>query len=280
MVAYAPICAATVGTCCSIRGDRVRPLQPSLRRAAHRPRRDRPIIHRGSGRCSCTSCGTMTFGEELPGKSLDDLTNEPGNSLMSTVIPPSTSAPPRAPDPGAPTRALVLGCAIDRLDMAETLERCDELIAPADSPSTWRSTPPSSSPRRTTRTAGIIDRCELVSADGQAVVWASRLLGDPLPERVAGIDLMHALFALAERRFSRLHPRSQARRARAGPASIWRGIPHLTLAGYRDGYFDRSQDAAWPTGARRPARTSSSWRCPRRARSTSSGAGPAIARPS
>ena len=46
----------------------------------------------------------------------------------------------------------------------------------------------------------IVEACELVSADGQAVVWASRLLGDPLPERVAGIDLMQELFALAERR--------------------------------------------------------------------------------
>ena len=31
--------------------------------------------------------------------------------------------------------------------------------------------------------------CELITADGQAVVWASRLLGDPLPERIAGIAL-------------------------------------------------------------------------------------------
>ena len=35
-----------------------------------------------------------------------------------------------------------------------------------------------------------IERCELITADGQPVVWASRLLGDPLPSRVAGIDLM------------------------------------------------------------------------------------------
>src|SRR5690348_12759595 len=44
----------------------------------------------------------------------------------------------------------------------------------------------------------ITARCDLVTADGQGIVWASRLLGDPLPERVAGIDLMHALFARAE----------------------------------------------------------------------------------
>jgi DNA-binding NarL/FixJ family response regulator len=42
--------------------------------------------------------------------------------------------------------------------------------------------------------------CDLISVDGQAVVWASRLLGQPVPERVAGIDLMLELLALAERR--------------------------------------------------------------------------------
>ncbi len=34
---------------------------------------------------------------------------------------------------------------------------------------------------------------DLVLADGMAVVWASRLLGQPLPERVAGIDLMFGM---------------------------------------------------------------------------------------
>ncbi len=32
-----------------------------------------------------------------------------------------------------------------------------------------------------------------IYADGMSVVWASKLLGDPLPERVAGIDLMHGI---------------------------------------------------------------------------------------
>lgn len=38
---------------------------------------------------------------------------------------------------------------------------------------------------------------DLVLADGMPVVWAARWLGDPLPERVAGSDLMPALCAAA-----------------------------------------------------------------------------------
>ena len=41
--------------------------------------------------------------------------------------------------------------------------------------------------------------CDMLLADGQSVVWAGRILGRPLPERVAGIDLFEALLELADR---------------------------------------------------------------------------------
>ena len=34
---------------------------------------------------------------------------------------------------------------------------------------------------------------DIILADGISIVWASQLLGRPLPERVAGIDLMHGM---------------------------------------------------------------------------------------
>jgi len=43
----------------------------------------------------------------------------------------------------------------------------------------------------------IVDGCELITADGQSVVWASRMLGDPLPARVAGIDNAGQINALS-----------------------------------------------------------------------------------
>ena len=39
----------------------------------------------------------------------------------------------------------------------------------------------------------IVNSCDIVNADGLPVVWASRLLGKSLPERVAGIDLFNRL---------------------------------------------------------------------------------------
>jgi len=44
----------------------------------------------------------------------------------------------------------------------------------------------------------VIRECDLVSADGISAVWASRLLGRPVPERVAGVR--GPLFRLFPRR--------------------------------------------------------------------------------
>ncbi|GGO18310.1 hypothetical protein GCM10011574_42860 [Microbispora bryophytorum] len=46
----------------------------------------------------------------------------------------------------------------------------------------------------------LIDAAELAVADGMPLVWASRLLGRPLPERVTGADLIWSLSAAAAAR--------------------------------------------------------------------------------
>jgi N-acetylglucosaminyldiphosphoundecaprenol N-acetyl-beta-D-mannosaminyltransferase len=53
---------------------------------------------------------------------------------------------------------------------------------------------------RSARVRGAFDQCELVLADGMPLVWASRLLGTPLPARVAGSDLVWSLSEAAARR--------------------------------------------------------------------------------
>ncbi|WP_432926370.1 WecB/TagA/CpsF family glycosyltransferase [Microbispora sp. CA-135349] len=46
----------------------------------------------------------------------------------------------------------------------------------------------------------LIDAAELAVADGMPLVWASRLLGHPLPERVTGADLIWSLTGAAAAR--------------------------------------------------------------------------------
>ncbi len=85
--------------------------------------------------------------------------------------------------------------------------------------------------------------CDMVLADGQAVVWASRILGAPLPERVAGVDLFMKLLAVAEQRGDRVYflgarPEVLARMLeQAG-----RLFPGLLVAGSHDGYYQAGQE--------------------------------------
>ncbi len=89
----------------------------------------------------------------------------------------------------------------------------------------------------------IVGACELVTADGQPVVWASRLLGDPLPERVAGIDLMYELFALAERRGFRVFILgAKADVLDQARTKLLARHPRLQLVGARDGYFSHDEE--------------------------------------
>lgn len=54
--------------------------------------------------------------------------------------------------------------------------------------------------RRDQDCADLISRARLVVADGMPLIWASRVAGRPLPERVAGSGLVETLSALAARR--------------------------------------------------------------------------------
>jgi N-acetylglucosaminyldiphosphoundecaprenol N-acetyl-beta-D-mannosaminyltransferase len=46
----------------------------------------------------------------------------------------------------------------------------------------------------------LIDEADMVVADGKPLVWASRLAGEPLPERVAGSDLIWSISEAASHR--------------------------------------------------------------------------------
>ncbi len=49
-----------------------------------------------------------------------------------------------------------------------------------------------------------VNESDLINADGQSIVWASKVLGKPLKERVAGIDLMEKLVHLANQKEYRI----------------------------------------------------------------------------
>ncbi len=77
---------------------------------------------------------------------------------------------------------------------------------------------------------------DMTLADGVGIVWASRVLGCPVPERVAGYDFLLALLARFTGRVFLLGGRPGVA-GEAGEA-IRRRFPAVTVCGCLDGYFD------------------------------------------
>lgn len=85
---------------------------------------------------------------------------------------------------------------------------------------------------------------DLVIADGAAVVWASRLLGRPLPERVTGIDLMMGMLARGAKRGHRFYCLGATEEVSATVAArMAEQFPGAVLAGRHHGYFKAEEDA-------------------------------------
>lgn len=141
-------------------------------------------------------------------------------------------------------RQQVLSVVVDNLDMTETVERvasfvadgqphqhvvvnADKIVKAAKDPAL----------------AKIIADCDLVNADGMPVLWAARALGQPLKERVTGIDLFFRLLAEAEQRGWRVYflgAREEVLREVERRAT--QRHPRLQLAGVRNGYWSANEE--------------------------------------
>jgi N-acetylglucosaminyldiphosphoundecaprenol N-acetyl-beta-D-mannosaminyltransferase len=89
-----------------------------------------------------------------------------------------------------------------------------------------------------------VERARWVVADGQPLVWASRLGPRPIPERVAGVDVMGALCARAVRDgFGVYLLGGTDETVQAAAAALARHYPGLTISGAASGYFS-PRDAA------------------------------------
>ena len=83
----------------------------------------------------------------------------------------------------------------------------------------------------------------IINADGQAVVWASKLLGAPLPERVAGIDLMEKLVQMAhEKKYKIFFFGAKETVVKAVVDKYTAQYSSSIIAGYRNGYYSKNEE--------------------------------------
>lgn len=162
---------------------------------------------------------------------------------------PEVVARRREPDPFARAPALFAGVAVANLTQDETvdfIERCIRekrlrrmavvnaaILLDAEKNADFRA---------------VLQESDLVTADGMAVVWASRLsarFGGRLIERVTGPDTVTALAARAARFGWRLYLLgAQPGVAERAAHRLRRDFPGLRIVGCHDGYFDRDRSDA------------------------------------
>lgn len=88
-----------------------------------------------------------------------------------------------------------------------------------------------------------VNESDIINADGQAVVWASKFLGKPLKERVAGIDLMTNLVELSNEKDYKIFFLGAKEEVVTSVVKIYseKYSPNI-IAGYRNGYFKKNDE--------------------------------------
>ena len=141
-------------------------------------------------------------------------------------------------------RITMMGCQIDNLSMEETLQTVEGFI---------QSGKPHQhvvvnvdklvKAERDAELRRIINECALINVDGMPVVWASRLLGKPLKERVAGVDLFEALMRRSADKQWRVYLLGAREEVVSEVKRLYEmKYPGLTVAGYRNGYWSAEEE--------------------------------------
>lgn len=80
--------------------------------------------------------------------------------------------------------------------------------------------------------------CDMINIDGMGVVWGARLMGIPVPERVAGVDLFERLLRMSEERDLPIFLLGAADTVVTRVVEVVsERYPKLRVAGFHHGYF-------------------------------------------
>lgn len=89
----------------------------------------------------------------------------------------------------------------------------------------------------------VVKSANLVTADGEGIVWACRVAGCPVPERVTGIDLMLRLVNRAAREGWKVFLLGAAPGvAEEAADELRKNNPHLQVVGTHHGYFKEEEE--------------------------------------
>ncbi|WP_231512114.1 WecB/TagA/CpsF family glycosyltransferase [Paucibacter sp. KBW04] len=143
-------------------------------------------------------------------------------------------------------RIQMMGCTIDNLSMEDTLQTIEGFIASGKPHQhVVVNVDKLVKAQKDPELRQIINDCALINADGMPVVWASRLLGKPLKERVAGVDLFEALMARSADKGWRVFLLGAKEDIVSRVRDLYAAkYPNLVFAGYRNGYWKPEEEGA------------------------------------
>src|SRR5260221_5542316 len=132
------------------------------------------------------------------------------------------------------TPITMFGVPFDNITLAETVKRIEEMVASHEPHYVCTANVDFLvQTRRDTELHRILNEAHLVLCDGAPLVWASRWLGSPLPERVAGSDLVPQLIRVAAKRNYRLFFLGATSEANEqAVVNVRAQFPNATIAGH------------------------------------------------
>ena len=141
-------------------------------------------------------------------------------------------------------RLKLMGCPIDRLDMEQTIFEAEKYIKnKALCQHVVVNVAKLVAMQKDEGLKRIISNCDIINADGMPLVWASKILGNPLPCRVAGVDLFQELVAICEAKGYRPYFFGAKQWVTEKMVETFvEKYPNLEVAGFRNGYYDRSEE--------------------------------------
>lgn len=141
-------------------------------------------------------------------------------------------------------RLEILGVGIDKVNSQQALEKIGAFIASgqphqivtANAEIIYQAS-------KNEKMRHVINNAQMVTADGSGVVWASHQLGEPLKQRVTGIDLVNSICEQSAKDKWKIYILGSAPGVAAAAAvNIRNKFPGCNIVGTHHGYFNAKEE--------------------------------------
>ena len=147
-------------------------------------------------------------------------------------------------NPPTDNKVVLFGVPVDNLTLEETVDRVESMIQEGGTHQhVVVNVDKIVKLQRDPELRQAVLSCDLINADGQPIVWASKFLQKPLKERVTGVDLFASLIAHCAEKGHRPYLLGARQEIVERVVAILKEChPALEIAGYRNGYWKPEEE--------------------------------------